>query len=80
MKAISERKFERMMRNQNCTWTITGSNEHAVWYQGKLVSTYAVWHSKGSKREVGMVYVKRFIKMMSEIKTARAAEETENAK
>lgn len=69
MKTIPERQFERMLRDKDCTWTTTGRNEHAIWYQGKLISTYAVWHSKGSKREVGMVYVKRFVKLIGEIKS-----------
>jgi len=68
MKAISEHRCQRMLRNQDCTWTITGSNEHAIWYQGILVSTYAVWHSKDSKREVDIVYVKRFLKRINQIK------------
>lgn len=70
MKAVPERKFLKMLRDEGCISTTTGSNEHAIWYQGKLVSVYGVWHSKGSKREVGMIYVKQFLRQISEIKAA----------
>ncbi len=72
MKAIPERRFLRMIRDKNCTWTTTGSNEHAIWYEGNIISTYAVWHAKGCKREVGMLYVKRFIKAINELNSGEA--------
>ena len=73
MKAIPERRFRRflrMIRDKNCTWTTTGSNEHAIWYKGNIIARYAVWHSKGCKREVGTCYVKHFIKTIDGLKDA----------
>lgn len=69
MKSIPERRFHRMLRDKCCTWTATGSNEHAIQYKGELVCFYGVWHSRGAKREISMFYVKRFLKQLAELKS-----------
>jgi hypothetical protein len=67
MKAIPERSFERIMKAAGCTWTTTDSDDNAIWYQGKLVSTYSIWHAKGRKREISLAYVDRFNKLIAAI-------------
>ena len=71
MKSIPERRFHRMLRDKGCTWSITGSNEHVIRYRGDLICFYGVRHAKGSKREVTIFYVKRFLKQLAELKSRR---------
>jgi len=70
MKTIPERSFERIIKGAGCTCTTIGSDQYAIWHEVKLVSTYAIWHSKRSKREVCLAYVNRFNKRIAAMKEA----------
>ena len=66
MSPLNEKAFEKLVRSYGCSITQSTKHHKVIDFDGLLLMTFAIHHSKGSKRQVLDVYVKRFKNKMKD--------------
>ena len=66
-KPMSEKDFERWVRQEGFFVKRTSGEWQVVDSEGKCIYCFAVKHGKGKKREVKACYVKSFEKVLNQL-------------